>query len=455
MTWLLPIAGCFDEGPGVDSSPQSSSSGDTTGEGTDATTGTTTLSETASGSGSESVDSGSVDSSSGTAGAPVCGDGVVAGDELCDDGNDTPGDGCSGCVPSGTVVWSYTAGTDVDDEGAEALMLRPADLVVVGGIATAGNDRDVWVQLLDLDGGAVARVTADGESQDDRAFAVAPGADGGFTVAGGVARVTPSGELWLGRFDQDATLVEESEQGSTPEFDLGLGVAPLPNGGVVVAGQSTALDADSDGWLMVFDGITHVDEVRCDCGFLGTARRVTSTPAGALASVWFEDFSWHLRGYQGAIDTMSVPAWDQSLDNVIGEVALAQAPDGNLHVCGAMSGFNDVELWWGVFSPQGDPQLDASFDLGDGDQECQALDVRGGRAVLAGTIDVGAGKKTSVVTAIDVANATPVYQAEIAIEDAGWTRVRGIAVDGDAVYVVGGYGPTEHETDAFAARLVH
>ncbi len=48
-----------------------------------------------------------VSSSSGTGNpAPVCGDGVVEGDEACDDGNDTPDDGCQKCMTDSIVFVS-------------------------------------------------------------------------------------------------------------------------------------------------------------------------------------------------------------------------------------------------------------------------------------------------------------------------------------------------------------
>lgn len=455
LAGLFATAGCFDEGPAVDSSPGSTSSDGSASGTTGTTVSSSNATETASGSNTASEDTGPADSSSGSGGVPTCGDGVMEGDELCDDGNDTPADGCTHCLPSGTPLWVYTDGTDADDEGAEALMLRAEDLVVVGGIAPTGTDIDAWVQVIDFDGSAVTRATVDGEGYADRAFALTATDAGAFVVTGGLARAVPSGELWLGRFDADGALVDQTEAGSTPDFDLGLGLAPLPGGGLVVAGQDVTTDNDSDAWLIAFDGLGYVDEVRCDCGPLGVARRIISDDAGNMASLFFQDVAWHLLGFAGAIDAGTMPVWDQPLDDAIGEVALAQGPDGTLHVCAAIAGFNDIELWWGMFSPQGEMQQAASFDVGDGDQECQGVAARENGVVLAGTLDVGSGRKTSIVTAVDIGSAEAAYQAELSIEDADWTFVRAVAVDGDSVYVAGAFGTAEHETDAFVARLVH
>ncbi|HEY0134899.1 MAG TPA: DUF4215 domain-containing protein [Nannocystis sp.] len=89
--------GSSDEG----SSSQDASTGTSTGMTADSTggpgTSTSGVDETTS-TGSGSGDS----SSTGTTG-PVCGDGLVEGDETCDDGNDIPGDGCQSCAADSIV----------------------------------------------------------------------------------------------------------------------------------------------------------------------------------------------------------------------------------------------------------------------------------------------------------------------------------------------------------------
>lgn len=74
------------------------STGTSTDTSADTSADSTVSSDTStSGSG---TDSGS--SSTGPA-LPVCGDGVVEGDETCDDGNATPGDGCQECAKDSIV----------------------------------------------------------------------------------------------------------------------------------------------------------------------------------------------------------------------------------------------------------------------------------------------------------------------------------------------------------------
>ncbi len=96
------VTDCPSSSTGKDSDGHASTGTDTdTSAGSDAgssvaasTDGTGTSS---SGEGTTSADSSSGSSSTGPA-LPFCGDGVVEGDETCDDGNAIPGDGCQECA---------------------------------------------------------------------------------------------------------------------------------------------------------------------------------------------------------------------------------------------------------------------------------------------------------------------------------------------------------------------
>lgn len=88
---------------GVTDCPSSTS--DISGEpdrSTSADTSTGTLARGSSSSGSTTSAGGTSGTTSGSESTgplePVCGDGVVEGDETCDDGNATPGDGCQECA---------------------------------------------------------------------------------------------------------------------------------------------------------------------------------------------------------------------------------------------------------------------------------------------------------------------------------------------------------------------
>ena len=88
-TMALLVSGCWTVVEGVGppegtSSTGSTSSGD--GPGTPTTSFTPTTDILATTTGTDTTDAGDADSTSGTPDAPLCGDGVIEGDEACDDG---------------------------------------------------------------------------------------------------------------------------------------------------------------------------------------------------------------------------------------------------------------------------------------------------------------------------------------------------------------------------------
>ena len=84
---------------------------------------------------------------------PSCGDGIQAPDELCDDGNLTPGDGCSAeCVPSGTPLDCDTLYEGHWADEVNAVVGLSDGSMVVGGYA--------WVDEYQ---GWVSRYTPEGE----------------------------------------------------------------------------------------------------------------------------------------------------------------------------------------------------------------------------------------------------------------------------------------------------
>ncbi len=116
-------------GDGTTASDTPTTTAPTTGPSTDATTSTssttgelTTGELTTTTAGLTTTSSGSSDTGS-TGGAPFCGDGVVDGDELCDDGNMSDGDAClADCTPGTAVLALVGVGTQ---PGVAAMFTPP------------------------------------------------------------------------------------------------------------------------------------------------------------------------------------------------------------------------------------------------------------------------------------------------------------------------------------------
>lgn len=147
-----------------------------------------------------------------TGASVVCGDGVVEGDELCDDGNDAPGDGCEGCVPPVQEVWTrvFEGSLEGDHDSALGVAFTPdGRLYVVGceGIsAMNGGDRDIIVRRLDVDGTQLWERSF-GAGWYDCAYKVAVTADDGAVVIGGLSVEGLPDRPWAARYGVDGDLL--------------------------------------------------------------------------------------------------------------------------------------------------------------------------------------------------------------------------------------------------------
>jgi len=129
------------------------------------TTGETTTGETATVSTSTSTSTATTESmtSTGPTEGPICGNGQIDGDELCDDGNLIDGDGCnSDCTPSGLELWRQT----VPGDGTgfiSRLALDPAGNILASGAAQPEGERIAWFGKFDPQGTLLWEYTDDPE----------------------------------------------------------------------------------------------------------------------------------------------------------------------------------------------------------------------------------------------------------------------------------------------------
>lgn len=95
---------------------------------------------------------------------PVCGDGVVEGEEPCDDGNMISGDACApNCVLPGTVIWNKVYDFDDHCQGHGVVIASTGDLVV-----TASCEESGWRLLGVRPGGGFMWLSGTGASNTAR-----------------------------------------------------------------------------------------------------------------------------------------------------------------------------------------------------------------------------------------------------------------------------------------------
>ena len=226
-----------------------SGSGGTTSDG-----GTTTsageVTSDASSESSSSSGAGETDSGATTAVSPGCGDGILDGDEECDDGNAVNGDGCnSDCVASGRALWEHRedrGGTDI----AYGVAARGEAAVAVGVVATGDQGRNGWLAGIDAESGVVWQRDHD-LGGSETLLAVALASDGQIWGVG--AADVGDRDLWIARFSAEGEAVGGETLGSGLGDDYAGSVVIDAAGRVTVAGV-VANGVGADIWVRRYTG---------------------------------------------------------------------------------------------------------------------------------------------------------------------------------------------------------
>lgn len=166
-----------------------SDSGASSGGGSTSAVGSTGAATDSGGSGSTTAPtSGATTEAASTGASAVCGDGIVAPEEICDDGNDVPEDGCdANCQKTGAIVWtkSYNGPGDSDEFAEDVAVDKDGRIVIVGHQVSAMNKNAMMILVLDPDGNEVWNKVIPGEVGLDASLrSVVIGDDGTIYVAG-------------------------------------------------------------------------------------------------------------------------------------------------------------------------------------------------------------------------------------------------------------------------------
>ncbi|MCY1069370.1 hypothetical protein OV090_31805 [Nannocystis sp. RBIL2] len=185
--WLLiacPSDGTATTDSGTDPDPTSTTTtSDTSGPDVTTTTGTPTT--------TDPTTTATTSTSTGPVPA-VCGDGVVAESEVCDDGNDEPDDGCDkNCEKTGAVLWTYTHnGAAGEDDVVGAVAIDPTGkIIIAGNEGITPADRDMLLIALNPDGTELWKKTYPDDNGLPNFFTAVVLGDDGTIYAGGVEYV--------------------------------------------------------------------------------------------------------------------------------------------------------------------------------------------------------------------------------------------------------------------------
>lgn len=446
---------CFSESSG-DETPStnadSTGAATSTGPSTSATSTSTTADTTA-----DTSSDAATTTAEGT-GSPSCGDGNVDLDEDCDDGNTTPGDGCSGCRPSGAPAWVTTVGTDGLRDECYGVALGEG-VFAAGGLGDGVDLYHGWVERFERDG--IASWRFDHEDDTSSGFRAVTLIDDDHLVAVGLHN-NPAlliGDAWAKRFTTGGVSGPEEELSWQVESGSAGFVDVATLGDDLVLAGLVGVEGGYQSWYgqlpsssfpaptftaQSYSGGMGVAAESFARGGAGADARVRAThrtlEGGAPDAI-------RLLGFDVAI--VDPPTYAVDLEPSDEPVIVAVGADGRSFVCRTVAGgtYRDAQVM--RMSPALELEDFGTVTL-DGDVTCDAIVAVDDRVVIAGGKD-GA---LPFVAELD-ADLALVWSSAL---DGGQGRVRSIALDaaGDAVAVCGtredGIGaPT---TDALVGLIV-
>lgn len=312
----------------------------------------------------------------GPAAPPVCGNGIVEGDEPCDDANDDPDDGCNKlCGRTGVPIWtrSWDSGAKQDDYGASVRSDGDGHIYVGGTVEKGDNYSDAVVRKLDSSGEELAQFVYAGQlGLDDGGTALGLGGDGSVYL-GGYEQIVADGpnQSFVRKFAADGAPVWTFTQPSVYVEGIsqvsGLAVA---GDAIYVAGSEEIDDKVYQTYIHRLDPddgtpvwTAHIDVV----GFhrhgldiapngdllVATASLGPNNTAVATVVRYTEDGD---------------ELWFETFGGVGNARAIAVHPDGDLAVTGWLIGdFNDTNFWTARLTSEGETIWSVKYDHDDRD----------------------------------------------------------------------------------------
>lgn len=336
---------------------------------------------------------------------PVCGNGIVEGDEECDELDGVDGDGCNtDCVASGSPRWSgvLTDKGSGDDRLFGLVRLASGDVVSVG--YTGASSRNIllsrWAVEGDDEGTEIRRAAYDVDGGADDAEAVTQDGVGRLWVCG---RAVIDGEThpWIGRWDasidqnpavdvalpmgidgncHDIVHIEGSNfaavggtgsqawayRFSSSDVAGGTVAIPVPPKGEVGESRLKSAVRDPDGALLVAGqdeeiGVAFEPVAADDLGASLVLLPATQVQSMAVTADTIVLGGWHAE--PTSLDDLWISAherdgterwaWTNSRRPLVDEVEdVAIDPAGNVYAIGHVSN-DDPDRWVGKLDPEG------------------------------------------------------------------------------------------------------
>ncbi|GEM_PF-6747250 len=362
---------CFSE-PGAGTSTADDESDVTSVEdsGGDTTTAGPTDTDTDTDTATDTVGEMSSGSSDGT---KPCGNGTIDGEEVCDDGNDAPADGCE---PDCTYTPGFPLWTVIHDGPAHwndavsglAVDQATGDVIVAGDTASMVQNRNAYIARFTSAGELVWTWTEDlGEGLDDRLTAIAIDHAGNIVVTGGVALPSEpnvaDANIVVAKFSPMGEEAWRQHIDGAEGWDYGNGIALDRSDNIIVAATYRTLDQHLDAHILKLDAN---GEQLWDHEHNGPANDADFANAVVVDDddeiCWIGDQTADTVPIQGDIVLQclrsdGVELWTKSFDGGVfydHGFALAVAGD-RIYATGSVSvvANEDNDLWIGVYESDG------------------------------------------------------------------------------------------------------
>ncbi|MEM6991777.1 MAG: hypothetical protein AAF721_14820 [Myxococcota bacterium] len=228
-----------------------------------------------------------------------CGNGVVEGDEICDDGNAINADGCNiDCRASCTELWEDHTLGEADGLG-DALWGLSVDgagnVVATGRRPTATEGWNIWLVKFSPDGTLLWQQDIDAFGGDDEGHGVATDSGDNIILTGFVEGNggNPRSGHFLYKLDPDGTILwsDEPEPGPTEGYwssDVAVGADDQ-----IVAVGTRAEAAGYSIWVRAYDsdgGISWTEQVPQTVA--GTDNRAQAVAVDSTGTIYVGGYEW-------------------------------------------------------------------------------------------------------------------------------------------------------------------
>jgi cysteine-rich repeat protein len=369
--------------------------------------------------------------------APHCGDGVAQAEEVCDDGNAVDADGCNiDCIESASTIWTRTF-PGVQAATAYAVATGPEDAIAITGSEISGGQERVWIRRYEADGDEDWTETYS-EPGSTRGYGVAIDADGSVYACGD--------DGWSRKYDLGSALVYANDY----EASVGAvtAIAAAADGYVAVAGEIAAgAPNGGDIWVRRLDG--DGEEMWTETVHAGSSDAANGVAVDSSGSILVAG-STNASGSDAWLRKYSsegAASWTRTYNGGGTDLGLAVAvgPEDRVAVAGRSSLLGSDAIWVRVYDDAGVEQWTETFESGFP----SSADAAFGVAVDAAGNIVAVGEVQTSDADVSQAWVRKYSPAGVPLWTLQWnivepttdaeTSARGVAIDGTSNIVVVGF----------------